>query len=86
MQDSRFFDTLMGEIHSSRESHLKQISGLFVMAASAALPGVAVLILYFIKSTTRRIYVLIGLTVIFAIVTKLLTPAKKIEIFTATGA
>ena len=57
-----------------------------VMAAAAALPGVAVLILYFIKSVKKRIYVLIGLTVAFAIVTKCLTGAKKIEVFTATGA
>jgi hypothetical protein len=76
----------MGEIHSTYESRLKRASGFIVMAAAAALPGVAVLILYLIKSIAKRIYVLIGLTVAFAIVAKCLTSAKKIEILTATGA
>jgi hypothetical protein len=57
-----------------------------VTVAAASLPVVAVLILYFIKNTLKRIYVLIGLTVAFAISTKLLTSAKSIEIFAATAA
>jgi hypothetical protein len=54
--------------------------------AAATLPVIAILILYFIKDTLRRIYVLIGLTVAFAVATKVLTSAKSIEIFAATAA
>jgi len=76
----------MREVYASGEYLLKLISGIIVIAASAALPGAAVLILYFIKSIVKRIFVLIGFTVAFGIVTKLLAPAKNIEIFSATGA
>lgn len=56
------------------------------MLAASLIPSIAVLVLYYIKSVEKRIFVLMGLTVAFATVTRLLTTAKKIEIFSATGA
>jgi len=62
------------------------MSTLFATIASALLPIIAILVLYFVKSTLKRIYISIGLTAAFAVAMKLFTDAKKVELFAATAA
>lgn len=53
---------------------------------SALLPVIAVLILYYVKPTPDRIYIMLGLTSIFAFALAIFTSAKHHEIFAATAA
>jgi hypothetical protein len=50
------------------------------------LPIMAVVILYAVKNIWKRIYISIGLTAAFAIFTKALTNATRVELFMATAA
>lgn len=79
------WDLEQNEKDKKLQRNIVEIGQLVVMVASAALPGVAVLGLYLIKNTQKRLYVLIGLTVAFSMVTRFLTAASKIEIFAATA-
>lgn len=57
-----------------------------VVALSAVLPTVAILVLYFIPTMIWRIVGVVILTFVFATVMALTTGAKKSEVFGATAA
>ena len=67
-------------------TRFSEISAFVATAMAAMLPVLSVLALYFIKSTLRRIYALIGFTVAFAAFTKLFTSANNLDVFAATAA
>jgi hypothetical protein len=54
--------------------------------AGALVPGLSILILYYIKTELKRIGTVIALTVGFAILIWKYTPANSVEIFAATAA
>ncbi|KAF2177467.1 hypothetical protein K469DRAFT_807666 [Zopfia rhizophila CBS 207.26] len=68
------------------ESRIAQVSAFVGTITAATLPSVAVLLLYFIKNTVTRLYVLIGLTAAFAIAVKYLASGKTNQVFGATAA
>ncbi|KAH7354350.1 hypothetical protein B0T11DRAFT_288484 [Plectosphaerella cucumerina] len=72
-----------------REYSTKNVSRLgeaLVVALSAVLPTVAILVLYFIPTMIWRIVGVVILTFVFATVMALTTGAKKSEVFGATAA
>jgi uncharacterized protein DUF6594 len=61
------------------------ISSLIQSAIAAAIPGLSVLVLYHIHNIQDRINVLIALTVVFAIIVKLIRVTREIDIFSVTA-
>ena len=53
---------------------------------SSMLPLLAVLVLYFVKETLQRIYVMLAFTLTFASSLAIFTSARRIEIFASTAA
>jgi hypothetical protein len=62
------------------------ITSFLAALLASMIPVLSILILYFIKNTLRRIYTLMGFTVLFALVLKLLTSAKTMDVFAVTAA
>jgi inner membrane protein involved in colicin E2 resistance len=52
---------------------------------AAAIPGLSVLILYKVHNIQDRIILLIGLTVIFATIVKLIRMTREVDIFSVTA-
>ena len=60
--------------------------GAFAAAVIATLfPVLSILVLYFIPDTLKRIYALLGLTVAFAALVRLVGSARSLEVFTVTA-
>jgi hypothetical protein len=84
------------EIEKARESFVHQrynfqklnlyLVGILQSAAAAAIPGVSILILYEVHDLRKRIYVLLGLAILFAIVVRIVTMRRDVEIFGVTAA
>ena len=64
---------------------VQYLGGLLQCALAAAIPGLAVLGLYHLKSLDTRIYVLVGLGIGFAVAVKLLSFTRDVEIFGVTS-
>jgi hypothetical protein len=80
------------KIESSAASYFRtkkivqRVSGIIHSAVAATIPGLAVLALYHVHNIAHRIYLLIGLTVSFAIIVKLISLSREVEIFGVTAA
>jgi hypothetical protein len=77
-------DPESGLIQYSDEWYTRVGKALTTTIASI-LPVLAVLALYFEKELIKRIYIMIGITAVFAAILSLLTNAKRIEIFAAVS-
>jgi hypothetical protein len=73
-------------LYDYRNSKLTKVSRAIATVLASALPIVAILALYFILSLPKRIYVMIGFTVLFAAAIFIFTPANRVEIFASTSA
>lgn len=58
---------------------------VFTTTVSSVLPTLAVLALYFEKNLLRRIYIMIGITALFALVLSIFSNARRVEIFGAVA-
>lgn len=67
-------------------SGLKTTTTIMTSVLAAMLPAVSTVPLYYEKRMIYRIAIMIGFTTIFALTLAILTPAKRIEIFSATAA
>lgn len=56
-----------------------------VVVVGVLSPVISILILFFIKKTLKRIFVLMGLTVAFAFVSKWATNIKTSDLFSVTA-
>ena len=65
---------------------VQYITSLIQSAIAAAIPGLSVLVLYKVHNIQDRIYVLIALTVTFAIIVKLIRVTREVDIFSVTAA
>jgi hypothetical protein len=63
-----------------------RLSAFISTLCAGLFPVLSILALFHIESILKRIYALIGLTVGFALIARILTGAKSIEIFAATAA
>ncbi|KAI0517497.1 hypothetical protein F5B22DRAFT_603218 [Xylaria bambusicola] len=80
-------DKLLGRnIRIYDERKIARVGDAIVAIFSAALPTVAILVLYFVKSMLNRIGLVVVFTSIFAAALAIFTNAKRIEIFSATAA
>ncbi|KAI0156186.1 hypothetical protein BJ166DRAFT_594381 [Pestalotiopsis sp. NC0098] len=77
---------LDGRIRYYAPEKIKRAGDGIVVALSAVLPTLAILVLYFVKDMIQRIGLVILFTAVFAIAMAVFTGAKKIEIFSATAA
>lgn len=77
---------LDGKIRYYAPEKIKRVGDGIVVALSAVLPTLAILVLYFVKDMIQRIGLVILFTAVFAIAMAVFTGAKKIEIFSATAA
>ena len=68
------------------DSWLKAVGKAFGVLLACLLPVLAILALYFVKNTLRRIGITIGFTAVFGFSLKLLTSAELKEIFVAATA
>lgn len=68
------------------EKRIARVGDAIVATFSAALPTVAILVLYFVKSMLNRIGLVVVFTSVFAAALAIFTNAKRIEIFSATAA
>lgn len=75
-----------GPVAAYSDSRISKIATLVTSVVSALLPVAAVLILFYVKATHDRIYIMLGLTALFAFALAILTSAKHHEIFAATAA
>ncbi len=73
-------------IYHYRNSKLTRIARALATVVASIMPVIAILILFFIKSILKRIYVMIGFTFVFGAAISYLTPAKLVEVFAATAA
>ncbi len=62
------------------------VTAFLAALVGALIPILSILGLFHIKSTPKRIYTLIGLTVVFALAVKLLSGARTIDLFAVTAA
>ena len=69
-----------------KPTELSRISAYLATIAAALLPIVTVVILHHWTDTWTRIKITICLTAAFAVLTKALTSASRVEVFTATAA
>jgi predicted RND superfamily exporter protein len=65
--------------------YFRRLNKLIVTTVASLLPIVAIIVLYAVKSTWRRIYVAIAFTALFGIAMAC-TNARQSEIFAATAA
>jgi hypothetical protein len=59
---------------------------ILCVIASAIIPSVAIIVLYFIHSMLARILVSVAFSSVFAVAVALLTAARSAEVFAATAA
>ncbi|KAH0551432.1 hypothetical protein GP486_007354 [Trichoglossum hirsutum] len=83
-KNRKFIDVESG-IVEYRDASLARISTIAATTLSSILPILAVLVLYFVKSTLKRIGVMIGFTTVFAAALATFTSARRVEIFAATA-
>lgn len=79
------FDPASGLLHYS-ESKLLKVNNIFISVVGAAMPIVAIVALYFIKTEGGRIGAMAGFTVAFALVLAICTNARRLEIAASTAA
>lgn len=95
LDDDKNVEQTEREIDESNEVRLKlhyiskiagDISAFFIAMLAALCPILSILVLFFIKHTLKRIYALMGLTVLFAIAIKCGTSARSMDVFAVTAA
>jgi len=69
-----------------KESTLLKVNNIFVSVVGAAMPVVAVVALYFIKTEGGRLGAMAGFTILFALVLATCTNARRLEIAASTAA
>jgi hypothetical protein len=74
-----------GILHYS-ESSLLKINNIFISVVGAAMPIVAIVALYFIKTEGGRLGATAGFTILFALVLAVCTNARRLEIAASTAA
>lgn len=74
-----------GILHYS-ESSLLKINNIIISVVGAAMPIVAIVALYFIKTEGGRLGATAGFTVLFALVLAVCTNARRLEIAASTAA
>ncbi|KAK4549982.1 hypothetical protein LTR36_002949 [Oleoguttula mirabilis] len=83
---SKLSESKKGLIAAYSDSRVSRIATVITSVVSALLPVVAVLVLFYVKATHDRIYIMLGLTALFAFAIAIFTSAKHHEIFAATAA
>jgi hypothetical protein len=68
------------------DARLNRVNKFLVTIIASILPIVAIIVLYAVKGTWRRIYVTIGFTTLFAISLAIFSSARRLEIFASTAA
>jgi hypothetical protein len=74
-----------GILHYSDNTLLK-VNNIVVSVAGAAMPVLAIVALYFIKTEGGRLGAMAGFTIVFALVLAVCTDARRLEIAAATAA
>jgi hypothetical protein len=69
-----------------KERIVSRLGGVIYNAFAASIPGFCVLGLYHLHNLLYRIYLLIALAVVFAIIVKVMGPSKDVEIFSVSAA
>lgn len=82
---SKVLDLEKGVLHYS-EARLYRFNNILVSVLSSALPVLAIVALYFIRDTGRRIGAMAGFTILFALALAIFTNARRLEIFASTAA
>ena len=72
-------------VHYSEDWALRILSLLSTIIASI-LPIIAIVVLYVVPSTNRRLGILAGFTAIFALILSVVAKAKRSDVFAATAA
>lgn len=75
-----------GAIRQYEEKKIQRFANVLTAALSAALPTVAILVLYFVENMIHRIGLVIVFTTVFSAVFAMFTGGKKAEVFAATAA
>ena len=68
------------------DTNINRVNKLVSTTIASILPIVAIIVLYTVKTTWQRIYVMIGFTAGFALALASVTSARKLEIFASTAA
>lgn len=68
------------------DAYLLRINSVLVSVLSSLIPVMAIVALYFVHTTARRIGVTVAFTTIFAFVLAQFTNARRLEIFASTSA
>jgi hypothetical protein len=74
-----------GILHYS-EQRLLKINNILISVLGAAMPIVAIVALYFVKTEGGRLGAMAGFTVVFALLLAIFTNARRLEIAAATAA
>jgi hypothetical protein len=68
------------------EQRLLKINNILISVLGAAMPIVAIVALYFVKTEGGRLGAMAGFTVVFALLLAIFTNARRLEIAAATAA
>jgi hypothetical protein len=78
-------DPQSGILHYSENALLK-VNNIIISVVGAAMPVIAIVALYFIKTEGGRIGAMAGFTILFALVLAVCTNARRLEIAASTAA
>ncbi|KAK0612205.1 hypothetical protein B0T14DRAFT_489554 [Immersiella caudata] len=84
-KDGVIFDPESGAIRYYSNKWWDRIGKALTTIMASTLPALVVLALYFENDVLKRIYIMIGVTAVLAMVLSLTTNAKRIEIFAAVA-
>ncbi|KAF2144253.1 uncharacterized protein K452DRAFT_223706 [Aplosporella prunicola CBS 121167] len=68
------------------DTHVERVNKIMITIIASILPTIAIIVLYAVKDTWRRVYIMIGFTAAFAFSLAIFTPARRLEIFASTAA
>jgi hypothetical protein len=68
------------------DNTLLKVNNIVVSVAGAAMPVLAIVALYFVKTEGGRLGAMAGFTIVFALVLAVCTDARRLEIAAATAA
>lgn len=75
-----------GDVFKYHDSHIEVIMNILSTVLSSLLPVVAIVVLYLVQSTARRLAIIAGFTAAFSFLLTIITTAKRSENFAATAA
>ncbi|KAF2115037.1 hypothetical protein BDV96DRAFT_493735 [Lophiotrema nucula] len=82
---NKSYDEESGAVHYS-DARLNRANKFLITILASILPIVAIIVLFAVRGTWRRIYVSIGFTTLFAISLATFSSARRLEIFASTAA